>query len=372
MNQTQPTQQTQTNKKINFSNRVMTNCHKGGIKIRNNKNEYNIDPFAGIEPILENTRENIKYDNSSYNSLDLNIENYSRPDLFKLFGLNTNSLTEDIMRECKKIVLKTHPDKSHLAPEYFLFFSKAYKKIFSIYEFQNKTAKKMDSSNEYSEYSETKETNTLLDKVFEQKKELKTTKNFNNWFNEQFDKYKLEDTLEECVSGYGDWLKSDEDIVFISNVSKTNMASKMEERKKIVQSLTPYNGVNDSVAVSSGGAGSALMEYNTNFTSDSLFCNDSIGYTDLRQAYVESVIPVTEDDFHKMNKFASLNEYKQHRDGININPLNKEEATKILFQRNKQKDEESAALAFYYAQQTEKMKENQHKFWSNLKQLTNH
>ena len=44
---------------------------------------------------------------------------------------------------------------------------------------------------------------------------------------------------------------------------------------------------------------------------------------------------------------------------------------KQLYHQNKQKDEESAALAFYYAQQAEKTKHNQETFWSGLKQLTN-
>jgi hypothetical protein len=42
-----------------------------------------------------------------------------------------------------------------------------------------------------------------------------------------------------------------------------------------------------------------------------------------------------------------------------------------LYRENKTKDEESAALAFYYAQQSEKAKQNQDSFWSGLKQLTN-
>jgi hypothetical protein len=42
-----------------------------------------------------------------------------------------------------------------------------------------------------------------------------------------------------------------------------------------------------------------------------------------------------------------------------------------LYRDNKTKDEESAALAFYYAQQAEKAKQNQDSFWSGLKQLTN-
>jgi hypothetical protein len=96
-----------------------------------------------------------------------------------------------------------------------------------------------------------------------------------------------------------------------------------------------------------------------------------MGYTDLRQAYVESVIPVTEDDFRKTKQFKSIDEYKRHRESVDTKPLSKEEAMRQLYQDNKQKDEESAALAFYYAQQSEKAKISQDNFWSGLKQVTN-
>lgn len=351
------------NKKTDFT---MTQCSKGGVKIRDNGNSYSADPFAGVNPFKnseESSFNSISYNKNSYDSLDLNIDSYSREDLFNLFGLKNMTLNENIMKECKKTVLKTHPDKSQLDPKYFLFFSKAYKKLLSIYEFQNKTnSKKTTDTNEYFET----DNGLLLDHLFDKKKDLKESKNFNSWFNEQFEKHKLDDINE---SGYGNWLKSDEDIVFTPNVSKANMASEMEKRKKQVQSLTTYNGVTDLTASSFGG--SALMTYDSNFSSGSLFSNEGIGYTDLRQAYVESVIPVTEDDFHKSQKFNSVDEYKRHREGANITPLDKEEAMKQLYQQNKQKDEESAALAFYYAQQAEKAKKNQETFWSGLKQLTN-
>jgi hypothetical protein len=347
-------------------NASMTMCHKGGIKIHNAGNEYKSNPFGDINPFLENTNSSesnpIVYDNVSYNNLDLNIEHYSRNELFGLFGLKTMNLTENIMKDCKKVVLKTHPDKSKLEPKYFLFFSSAYKKLYSIYEFQNKTSKKSNDNNEY----HNTDNEILLDTIFEKNKTLKEPKNFNNWFNSQFEKHKLEDSTE---SGYGNWLKSDEDIVYIPNVNKTNMASEMEKRKKQVQQLTTYEGYSEQNASTFGG--SSLMEYNSNFTSGSLFSNEGIGYTDLRQAYVESVIPVTEDDYNKTTKFKSLDEYKRHRENVNITPLSKEEATNKLFHQNKQKDEESAALAFYYAQQTEKVKQNQENFWSGLKQLKN-
>lgn len=350
------------------NNSLMTTCNKGGIKIKEAGNRYSLDPFEGINPFNnpnpnEDKNKTVIYDNSSYEKLDLNINNYNREELFALFGLKNKGLTEEIMKECKKIVLKTHPDKSRIDEKYFIFFSSAYKKLLGIYEFQNKTnSKKTSDTNEYFDSNNV----SLLDKVFEAKKDLKEPKNFNSWFNEQFDKHKLEDSNE---SGYGSWLKSDEDIVYLPNVNKTNMASEIEKRKKQVQSMTTYNGVSDPYASTFGG--SALMSYDSNFTSGSLFGNDGIGYTDLRQAYVESVIPVTEEDFHKTKQFKSIDEYKRHRESVDTNPINKEEAMRKLYQENKQKDEESTALAFYYAQQAEKAKKNQDSFWSGLKQLTN-
>ena len=111
------------------------------------------------------------------------------------------------------------------------------------------------------------------------------------------------------------------------------------------------------------------MEYNNNFSSGSLFNENGIGYTDLKQAYVESVIPVTEDDYNKIQKFKSVDEYKRNRNSMDTTPLNKEEAMKqLLYQENKD-NEESVALAFYYAKQAEKAQKST--FWSSLKKLMN-
>lgn len=355
------------NERNNFS---MTTCGKTGIKIKNNGNDYKSDPFAGVDPFKNQIRESdkfqVEYNKSGYESIDLNVENYSREELYKLFGFKTSLiLTEESMKEAKKIVLKTHPDKSRLDNQYFIFFGKAYNKLKQIYEFQNKTNKKITDTNEYYDSQNTQ----VLDKMFDMKKDLKKPEKFNDWFNKQFEKHKLEDTNE---NGYGNWLKSDEDIIFTpQNINKDSMGREMEKRKKEIQSLTPYKGFSDSFNSSSVG-GSSLMEYNSNFTSGTLFSGDGgMGYTDLRQAYAESVIPVTEDDFNKSQKFKSVNEYKRHRDTVDTKPLSKEEALRQLYLEDKQKNEESAALAYYHAQQLEKAKNNNQEFWSGLKQLTN-
>jgi len=358
------------NSKINldpeqFYNKLKSQNKHTGVRIVQGENEYNADPFDNINPFSNpdgiKDFKNVTYDNSSYSQMDLNIDNYSINDIYKLFGVQNKILTDDVMRESKKIVLKTHPDKSRLDPKYFLFFSKAYKRLFSIYEFQNKTTKKTEDKNEFYDSSK----GELLNKMFEKEKDLKKSGNFNKWFNEQFDKHKLEDNLE---NGYGDWLKSNEDIVDVGSVSQANMAAEMEKHKKQVQTLTTYNGVNDPYASTFGG--SSLMEYNKNFSSGSLFSNDGMGYTDLRQAYVESVIPVTQDDYKKMPKFKNIEEYKMHRNTVDVTPINKTESMRQLYNQNKDLESESAALAFHYAKQSEKAKKNNESFWSGLKQLT--
>lgn len=347
------------------ANVLMTKCHKGGIKIKESNNNFRVDPFANVNPfnvVAERKIDPVNYSTSTYSEIDLNIENYSRGDLYKLFGLNLSmALTEDNMKECKKVVLKTHPDKSRLDNKYFVFFSKAYQKLLGIYEFQNKTRTKKTDTTDYYETNNAE----LLDKLFDNNATLKDTKNFNQWFNKEFEKHRLEDPVEK---GYGDWLRSEEDIVFTpTNITKDKMAAEMEKRKKQVQTLTAYTGVKDICTPSIGG--SSLMDYDSNFTSGSLFSNDGMGYTDLRQAYVESVIPVTEEDYRNTPKFKSVDEYKRHRDRTDFKVLDKEEAMRHLYNENREKDEESAALAFYYAQQAEKVQKNNDNFWSGLKQI---
>ena len=102
-------------------------CPKSGIKIHKSDNDCT--------------------QNNNMSSLDLNIDNYSIDDLYKLFSIKT--LDEAAMKESKKIVLKMHPDKSRLDQKYFLFFSSAYKRLYGIYEFQNKSGRKTVSTVDY-------------------------------------------------------------------------------------------------------------------------------------------------------------------------------------------------------------------------------
>ena len=66
-------------------------------------------------------------------SHNLNIKMYSFQELLDLFKLSSNITIEE-MKRAKMMVLKMHPDKSRLPPDYFLFYKKAYEIIYQYYE----------------------------------------------------------------------------------------------------------------------------------------------------------------------------------------------------------------------------------------------
>jgi hypothetical protein len=343
-----------------------TSCPKIGIKIHETDNDYKSDPFESCvysgNPINQNNQNNVNQLLNTGN-FDLNIDNYSMKDIFHLFNINNETLNEELMRNAKKFVLKTHPDKSGLESSYFLFYSSAYKKLYSIYEFQNKSLNKKEQQEEFS--NETN--NQILENLFNKNESLKEASNFNSWFNKQFDKFKNdEDDIDTNNKGYGDWLKSNEDIVDMKNISKSNMMTEFEKHKKQIQTITKYEGVNDMF---SSTFGATILGEQNNFTSGGLF-NEDLGFTDLRQAYQESVIPITEDDYNNIPKYKNINEYKTARDNVNVAPQSKEEAMKKLFQQQKKKEDESIALAFQLAKQNEKAQQKQKSFWGELKQIT--
>jgi curved DNA-binding protein CbpA len=324
-------------------------CPKSGIKIH--------ETPTNINNINATNRQPNKFYNTSLNSLDLDLNNYSLDDLYNLFNIEPGPLEEQSLKNAKQIVHKMHPDKSNLDPKYFLFFLNAYKRVLGIYEFQNKSLKKKFVDEDYYEDSN----RNVLDHVFQTNKDLKDPKNFNSWFNAKFEKH----NTEESGKGYGEWLKSDEGIYNCDqNITKSNMNEAFENQKKQIQTLTVYSGINDTFASFSG---SLLGDDGQNNFSGAL---GNMGYTDLRQAHLETVIPVTQEDFEKMPKYKSFNDYKTNRDRVDITPISKQEGERLLMQQNQHLEQQSAALAYKYAVQNERAKKGNQSFFSDIKQLT--
>lgn len=294
--------------------------------------------------------------------LDLNIENYDLEDILNLFKIPSN-FDENHLKNAKKMVLKMHPDKSRLSPEYFLFFSKAYKMIYRIWEYKNKdTLKKGNSDLSYhSSLNSEKERKLVLDQ-FLSKNNYKDPKNFNQWFNEQFEKNKLE--TEEQSQGYGTWLKSDEDLDEIKDISPSQLAEEMDKKKSQLRSLIVHKEVSELDFFYKGASdltGEAPESYCSDLFSD-------LQFQDLRKAHTETVIPVTIEDYHATQKFADVNQYKQYRSTQEqvLVPLSEKQAKEFLNNKYKIQERETTERAYKLTKQMEESIKKQDSLWASM------
>ena len=301
-------------------------------------------------------------------SVDLDISNYNLQDILSLFKMPIN-FDEHDMRRAKHIVLKTHPDKSKLSPEYFRFYSKAYKMLFSVWEFKKRGD--VDNDNKNTEYAEItysdNEKNVLLDQFFEVNKKFKDKNKFNEWFNEQFEKNKLYNEGE--AKGYDTWLKSDEDVETSNkNVTMATMAQEFDKKKSLVRSLVVHQGIQEVCSNTSNSAYDLSSDAPNTYDSN-MFSN--LQFQDLHQAHVNSVIPVTDEDYNSKQKFNNITEFIDHRNGQDIKPLSESQAMQYLNKRNNKDDETAVRRAYQLAKETEQAKQKNNEFWSGLQLLNN-
>ena len=304
------------------------------------------------------------------NSVDLDLDNYSLQDLYKLFQIPSEvGLNDDIMKRAKKIVHATHPDKSNFDADVYRFFAAAYTRLHGIYEFQNKRHKTPGATTGTYEQVERDDDASKISLLANfNKRELNNDPaRFNSWFNEQFNKYKTDDD----DNGYGDWLKTDDGGPQLGHVTKANMNEIFERQKREARDLALYTGVEDSSISSSTTMGCDLHNSAGGFNSG-MFSGGGggVGYTDLKQAHNESVIPVTNDDYASMRKFSSVDEYKSHRNSQSFSVPTQDESHRMLNKKSADDEAQSAALAYRYALESENAQKNSEQFWGELRHIT--
>lgn len=283
--------------------------------------------------------------------VDLNIDNYDFDDLLNLFGLQMN-FNEADLKKAKKSVLMTHPDKSGLDKQYFMFFTKAYKMLSQIYYFRGKKQSRAYDTSYKTDDMEHLELIKGLDG--------KSVSEFNKWFNKMFDNVKLAD--EEMDSGYGDWMKNGE-LKSMENVNLSDFGREFEKRKKECKELVLHNSISEMV----GNGGSNLTRDRPELYNSDIF--SKLKYEDLKRAHTETVVPVTQEDFESVKQFNSVDAYIRHRNATHVNPLNKEEAQNYLNRRDEESNNKSMRRAYKLLKREEEMELAQEKWWKNFKRL---
>ena len=289
--------------------------------------------------------------------MDLDIDNYELEDILDLFHLDYNFGKEEL-KQAKKVALKTHPDKSGLPNEYFIFFSKAYNIIYKIYSFRHKRKRKVENVEYKNDEIPEQEQITLLNKL----KKFKTAGEFNDWFNKVFEKAKIKDGSS---GGYGDWFKSEKDVNLekINNMSEMNDA--FERKKRASKALIKHEGIKEMTSSS----GYNLTGEKPTFYSTDVF--SKLPYEDLKRAHTETVVPVTIEDFNNRKHFDNLDNLKKYRESSMDEPLSLSQSKKYLNNLKKQEEIVNTNRAFNLLKKDEQIEKSNKIFWSHLKQLKN-
>lgn len=291
-------------------------------------------------------------------NFDFNIDNYDLEDLLNLFHLNYE-FSEDDMKRAKSTALKTHPDKSGLKKEVFLFFMKAYKMLESIYDFKMKRAKCAKNTSYENEKMESDKKTLLLKKLDGMK-----AGEFNKWFNSMFEKVKVND--DDVDGGYGKWFKSNEDVNEERVSNKRDMDAVFNKKKAASRELILHKGVNE---MSYNGGGYDLTRSKPDEYSSDIF--SKLQYDDLRKAHTETVVPVTQEDYLRRKKYNSVESLKKERAENNPSMLSLQQSKQLLKGRKSKEQMGNTQRAFKILKREEEINRANKEWWKELRTLKN-
>ena len=305
--------------------------------------------------------------------LDLDIRNYELRDILNLFKL-PSVFTESHMREAKLTVMRTHPDKSGLDKEYFLFFSKAYKILHEVYQVRAGLSRQKDAK-----YDDVKEDIDARRNANSDKLKRMNADEFNRWFNQTFEQNRLHD--EEQDSGYGDWLKNNEDNEdneaneykdLDEGASWAQRMEQLERRKTKLreQALVVRSEVQTFDSFNSAGYGLSRECPEEHSSGLNFGSSSSLAYEDLKKAHTETVIPVTHEDYEAVRKYKNMNELQMSRD-IDRRTFNYTETATIMNRSQQLQMEDDMRRAFKLAQQDEVVRDLNKKWMAQFNAIDN-
>jgi len=260
---------------------------------------------------------------------NLDIKSYSFDEILQLFDITNYEFSLEELKQAKRKVLMTHPDKSRLPPEYFLFYKKAYEIVFYYYENNHKQNQEV----KYQNY-DPKQSSNDFNKATEQK--IKSTINklkaddFNKKFNELYDK----NMSKKVDTARNEWFQENNPLYEIAEpINKVNMNTKFENLKKQTHSLIK-RGEFQHLTHSSGMGYHEDEESNDEYVTSDPFSR--LKFDDLRKVHKDQTIfSVGENDYEKMQKFTNVEQYGQARKSQDLTPLEQEHSRKLLEQQER-------------------------------------
>ena len=212
--------------------------------------------------------------------MDLDIEHYTYDELRSVLGL-PSPYTREQWKASMSIVKQTHPDKSGLGPEYFIFFRRAYALLGAALQTRGVRGEEEE----------------LLGAPERERIEQMPEQEFRSWFNRTF-----EELCREEKAGYGDWLAGDEGTVTVEGSGDVHSYFQ-KQRVSVV-------GRADLVVCDAGES------FDTLGTTPASYCAplfSALQYDDVRIAHSQTFIPVDQQDFARAGRHETVEERRQVR-----------------------------------------------------------
>lgn len=289
---------------------------------------------------------------------NLDISMYSFKEVLELFNINNDEPTVQDVKNAKKTVLMTHPDKSKLDSKYFLFFKKAFDVLYNYYENNLKQNVDIDNADtDYKEYFDSDDNKGIQNYIGKIEKDK-----FNNKFNRLFEENA---NIKKTDPEKNNWFK-DEKPVFENpeeTVNANSMNSVFNKFKERNNAVVVHKGVQEMLS----GSGTNIYDQENNDTYVTSDPFSKLKFDDLRKVHKdETVFAVGENDFNKVKQYGSMDEYKYARNSQSLNPIEKTEAEQMINNREKIRSDYIKEQQHKAYMQTLENEKNNQKFMSNF------
>jgi hypothetical protein len=259
---------------------------------------------------------------------NLDIKMYSFKELLDLFDL-TDKIEEKDLKRAKMKVLMTHPDKSRLPSEYFLFYKQAFQMVIDYYITNQRTSAQVTRQS-YNPTLNGKE-DTIATPLKSAIKKIKP-EDFNKKFNRLFD----ENMTKKTDTKKNDWFSNETPIFDPSEIShegitKQNMGHVLDKYKEKTAAMVQYTGIRELHSSTSGMSNlyDDDDEENEYVTSDPF---SKLKYDDLRKVHKDqTVLAISERDF--VPRYESTDHLARVRASQSIIPLEQREAERMIAER---------------------------------------
>jgi hypothetical protein len=304
----------------------------------------------------------------SYKSHNLRIQDYSLDELLGLFDLTSREITLEQVKSAKKRVLMLHPDKSRLGPEYFLFYKQALEILVQIYDHQNKQNQTITKENTIYQPIKTEGSKSIGKQINTAMSQM-SSEDFQTRFNTLFEQNNMGKRLDPAKN---EWFTQETaHYETPKNVSVSNLGQNIDEMKQKQSAMTKYQGVQDLYSTR-GNVANAFDEDDEDL--DQYVSSDpfsKLKFDDLRKVHKDqTVIPVSEQDFHKMKKYGSVDELNNARAKQSFTPLEQSTANRILQEREKQMQDRMLQREYKAKIQTTQYQEKNKAILGNFLRLT--